>query len=201
VTHHRYAVDGWGVGEVWVEDGVLLLHELAGTVPGLSVETRHLTSARAAEPDASGHGRSRGSTTLTPMGGGRAPTGTLPAEPSREENGFVPDLCRRFAEHLGGVPTRYDDVSVDESVFTPFQRELLLALRAVPWGDVVSYGELAALAGRPGAARAAGTFCAENQLSLVVPCHRVVAGNGIGGYGPSGVSLKRRLLALEGVEL
>jgi methylated-DNA-[protein]-cysteine S-methyltransferase len=113
----------------------------------------------------------------------------------------VTDLCRRFAEHLAGRRASYDDVIVDESGLTAFQCDLLHALRAVPWGEVVSYGELAALAGRPRAPRAAGTFCAENQWSLVVPCHRVVSRDGIGGYGPSGVSLKRRLLALEGVEL
>jgi O-6-methylguanine DNA methyltransferase len=111
----------------------------------------------------------------------------------------VPDLCRRFAAHLGGEWTRYDDVPLDETGLTDFQRELLHALRSVRWGEVVSYGELAQLAGRPRAARAAGTFCAENAFSLVVPCHRVVASDGIGGYGTSGVALKRRLLALEGI--
>jgi methylated-DNA-[protein]-cysteine S-methyltransferase len=114
---------------------------------------------------------------------------------------FEPDLCSRFAGHLRGAVTSYEDVRVDETGLTAFQRDLLHALRSVPWGEVVSYGELAALAGRPRAARAAGTFCAENQWSLVVPCHRVVAHDGIGGYGLSGVALKRRLLALEGVEL
>jgi len=63
------------------------------------------------------------------------------------------------------------------------------------------YGELAALAGRPGAARAAGTFCAQNRFALVFPCHRVVSSTGIGGYGSAGLGLKRRLLALEGIEL
>jgi len=63
----------------------------------------------------------------------------------------------------------------------------------------VSYGELAASAGYPGAARAAGSFCAGNRHALLVPCHRVVAANGIGGYGATGVDVKRRLLALEGV--
>jgi methylated-DNA-[protein]-cysteine S-methyltransferase len=71
----------------------------------------------------------------------------------------------------------------------------------VPWGEVVSYGALAALAGRPGAARAAGSFCADNRYALIVPCHRVVAANGIGGYGSGGEQLKRRLLAIEGVHL
>jgi methylated-DNA-[protein]-cysteine S-methyltransferase len=72
-------------------------------------------------------------------------------------------------------------------------------LRAVPWGEVVTYGELAALAGFPNAQRAAGSVCAFNRFPLVVPCHRVVAANGIGRYGASGVEYKRRLLELEGV--
>ena len=79
--------------------------------------------------------------------------------------------------------------------------ELAAAARAIPWGEVVSYGELAALAGRPRAARAAGSFCAENRFALIIPCHRVVAAGGIGGYGAAGPELKRRLLALEGVRL
>ena len=56
-----------------------------------------------------------------------------------------------------------------------FQAAIADALRGVPWGEVVTYGELAALAGRPRAPRAAGTFCAENRFPLVVPCHRVVS--------------------------
>ena len=72
------------------------------------------------------------------------------------------------------------------------------ALRTIPRGEVVSYGELAALAGAPGAARAACTFCARSHLSIFVPCHRVVAAGGLGSYGSYGVAYKRRLLALEG---
>jgi methylated-DNA-[protein]-cysteine S-methyltransferase len=121
-------------------------------------------------------------------------------------DGFVPDLCRRFAAHLGGTPVCYDDVPVEDRHLSAFQRELLRAVRSVGWGDVVSYGGLAALAGRPRAARAAGSFCAANRTSLVVPCHRVVAaGRGepyeLGAYGPSGRGLKRRLLAVEGTFL
>ncbi len=54
------------------------------------------------------------------------------------------------------------------------------------------------LAGAPGAARAAGSFCARNRLGLFVPCHRVVSATGLGSYGSAGVEYKRRLLALEG---
>ena len=62
----------------------------------------------------------------------------------------------------------------------------------------MTYGELAALGGRPNAPRAAGTFCAHNRFGLVVPCHRVVAAGGLGAYGSLGQEYKRRLLALEG---
>jgi methylated-DNA-[protein]-cysteine S-methyltransferase len=68
----------------------------------------------------------------------------------------------------------------------------------IPRGEVVTYGELAALAGAPGAARAAGSFCARSHLSIFVPCHRVVSAGGLGPYGSYGTGYKRRLLALEG---
>ena len=113
----------------------------------------------------------------------------------------MPDLCRRFAAHLAGVPTSYDDVPLELDWATPLQQELAAAARAIPWGEVVSYGELAALAGRPGRRARPGSFCADNRFSLIIPCHRVVAANGIGGYGAAGLGLKRRLLALEGVHL
>jgi methylated-DNA-[protein]-cysteine S-methyltransferase len=92
-------------------------------------------------------------------------------------------------------------VPIDLGWCSPFQRAVAEALRAVPRGEVVSYGELAALAGHPNAHRAVGTFCARNRLMLFVPCHRVVAADGIGGYGSAGVGVKRRLLALEGIDL
>lgn len=153
---------------------------------------------------------------VPPKGAQAPPTGTLAGIPSRLGNGFVPTshphardggasalagLVARVHAFLTGDPVDFDDVVLDLSWATPFQRELTSALRAIPRGEVVSYGELAALAGRPGAARAAGTFCATNRFAIVVPCHRVVAADGIGGYGPDGVPLKRRLLALEGVHL
>ncbi len=72
------------------------------------------------------------------------------------------------------------------------------AARGIPYGGVTTYGELAALAGRPGAARAVGSAMAANPLPIVVPCHRVVASGGkLGGYS-GGIEWKMRLLALEG---
>jgi len=121
--------------------------------------------------------------------------------PRAAAGGGADELGERFAAFYRGEAVGFDDVELDLSEYTPFGRELCASLRAIPRGEVVTYGELAALAGRPGAARAAGTFCAQNRFPVVVPCHRVVAAGGIGGYGSSGVALKRRLLELEGVAL
>jgi methylated-DNA-[protein]-cysteine S-methyltransferase len=113
----------------------------------------------------------------------------------------VPTLVARLRRFFASGDEDFADVELDLSELTPFGRALADTLRAVPRGEVVTYGELAALAGRPGAARAAGTFCAQNRLAIFVPCHRVVAAGGLGGYGSLGSSYKRRLLALENVTL
>jgi len=108
-------------------------------------------------------------------------------------------LVARLRSFFAGEPDGFEDVELE--LDDGFYGTCQVALRSVPRGEVVTYGELAALAGRPGAARAAGTFCARNRLGPFVPCHRVVAASGIGGYGSLGVTYKRRLLALEGVRL
>jgi methylated-DNA-[protein]-cysteine S-methyltransferase len=108
-------------------------------------------------------------------------------------------LAGRLQAFFAGGADDFADVELDFD--DGFYGECQRALRAVPRGDVVTYGELAALAGRPAAARAAGTFCARNRLAPFVPCHRVVAADGIGGYGTVGLDYKRRLLALERVVL
>ena len=108
-------------------------------------------------------------------------------------------IVSRVAAFFAGEPDDFADVELD--VEDGFYGDCARALRSVPRGEVVTYGELAALAGRPGAARAAGTFCARNRLAPFVPCHRVVAANGIGSYGSLGLDYKRRLLALEHVVL
>lgn len=106
-------------------------------------------------------------------------------------------LAERFRAYFAGARDDFLDVELDLEGATPFQRAVCDALRRVPWGETVTYGELAALAGYPNAQRAAGTFCAQNRFAIVVPCHRVVAATGIGGYGSLGAAYKRRLLELE----
>jgi O-6-methylguanine DNA methyltransferase len=110
-------------------------------------------------------------------------------------------LGTRFGRYFAGNSDDFLDVELDLDGFTPFQRAVCESLRRVPFGETVTYGELAALAGYPNAQRAAGTFCAHNRFAIVVPCHRVVAADGLGSYGLLGVGYKRRLLELEGVAL
>jgi len=77
---------------------------------------------------------------------------------------------------------------------TPFQRSVWLALQQIPFGETISYGDLAARIGHPAASRAVGAACGANPFCLVVPCHRVVGKNGqLTGFA-FGEPLKRRLL-------
>jgi methylated-DNA-[protein]-cysteine S-methyltransferase len=147
----RYRAEGWGVGELWHEDGRPVWHEL-------------------------------------PRENGSDPEGTHP-------------LVERFRAYFTGEPIAFDDVEFDLDDETDFGQALAAALRRIPWGELVTYGELAALAGRPGAARAAGSFCARSRLPLLVPCHRVVSAGGLGPYGSLGPEYKRQLLRLENVDI
>ena len=113
------------------------------------------------------------------------------------------EIALEIDEYFHGRRRRFT-MPVDLSaVDAPFPRAVYETLhRDVGFGETVSYGELAEMAGRPGAARAVGNAMSRNPVPIVVPCHRVVASGGrIGGYGLSGVRTKRFLLALEGVEL
>jgi methylated-DNA-[protein]-cysteine S-methyltransferase len=122
--------------------------------------------------------------------------------PRRTRPGTVPGhvLAGRLIAYFDGAPDDFGDVPLrlDED---GFYAACTRALLTVPRGEVVTYGELAALAGYPGAARAAGTFCARCDLAPFLPVHRVVAADGIGSWGDLGVDYKRRLLELEDVAL
>jgi len=144
----QYEVQGCGVGELWLDDGRVVNHEL--------------------------------------------PRAREPVRPARHP------VVERVRAYFAGEPVSFDDVDLDFSWATPFQTGVADALRAIPFGETVTYGELAALAGHPNAQRAAGTFCARNRFPLFVPCHRVVAADGLGSYGSLGLEYKRRLLELEG---
>jgi len=81
---------------------------------------------------------------------------------------------------------------------TPFQISVWQALREIPYGGFLTYGELARRVGRPKGARAVGGAVGANPLPIIIPCHRVLGARGLGGYGP-GLHWKKRLLELEGI--
>jgi methylated-DNA-[protein]-cysteine S-methyltransferase len=107
-------------------------------------------------------------------------------------------LVRRLQAYAAGIPDPLGDISVDFGPLSDFQRRVLTQCRLIPYGGTMSYGELAAKAGSPRAARAVGTCMARNKAPLLIPCHRVVRSSGqIGPYGVGGTAMKRRLLAME----
>jgi methylated-DNA-[protein]-cysteine S-methyltransferase len=112
---------------------------------------------------------------------------------------WISELASALADYADGRKTTFPPVPLDLSGCTPFQRRVLAACRQVEWGKVVTYGQLAAMAGSPRAARAVGQCMARNRFPLIVPCHRVVGHSGrLGGFSaPQGVAMKRRLLRME----
>ena len=108
---------------------------------------------------------------------------------------------------LADIMQRYNDgdiAALDEAPVLQhgpdFRMRAWQAMRTIPAGEVLTYGDLASRAGTPGAARAAGTACALNTVMLFVPCHRIVASTGLGGYA-YGLELKEALLQHEGFAL
>ena len=191
VTSVSYSVAGWGVGEIWLEGPSLAWHE----PPRASLHPSPGTRARVRSAPT----RSEGGVKHPPPS-----RSTLAARRAEQSNGIGPkaeNLVERLRAYFEGERPSFDDVRLELGGWTDFQLDVLHALRRVPYGEVVSYSELARLAGYPRAQRAAGSFCAANRFGIVVPCHRVVAANGVGSYGSLGLDYKLRLLALEGVTL
>ena len=104
---------------------------------------------------------------------------------------------RQLDEYFAGERRRFD-LEVDLRLAREFQSAVLKELARVPYGELTTYGTLAAKAGRPRAARAVGTIMNRNPVPIVLPCHRVVGSTGaLTGYG-GGLDRKRTLLELEG---
>lgn len=109
-------------------------------------------------------------------------------------------VCDRIRAYLAGELNSLGDIST-ETGGTEFQQQVWQALRTIPPGQVMTYGELAEQIGRPKAVRAVGMTNGLNPISIVLPCHRVVGANGkLTGYA-GGLARKRWLLAHEGVKL
>ncbi len=121
------------------------------------------------------------------------------ANETLSESDWYPALRKKLEAFAAGKRVSFDNVQVRTEHRTEFQQKVILATRAVGFGETVSYGELATRAGSTNAARAVGTVMANNDVPIIIPCHRVLASGGkIGGFSaPQGIDLKRRLLELE----
>jgi methylated-DNA-[protein]-cysteine S-methyltransferase len=108
-------------------------------------------------------------------------------------------LVEQLQAFASGERVDFESVRIDLSGLTVFCRRVLQICRKIPYGRTLSYGQVAARAGSPGAARAVGACMAANRHPLVIPCHRVIASSGeLGGFSsPGGVLIKRRLLDME----
>lgn len=125
-----------------------------------------------------------------------------PSAADPEAQAVAEQAAQQFREYFAGQRREFA-LPLDCDIFTQdsFRARALTALRDVPYGQVVTYGELAEMAGSPRAARAAGSACATNPLGILIPCHRVVpASGGVGSFGSyaGGREMKRWLLELEG---
>jgi methylated-DNA-[protein]-cysteine S-methyltransferase len=125
------------------------------------------------------------------------PTSGLQAgSDGRDAPPVLKDTATQLEEYFAGDRTEFDlPMELDG---TEFQREVWRELTRIPYGETISYGELARRVGRPRGPRAVGQANGRNPIPIIVPCHRVLASNGVGGYG-GGLPMKRALLAVEGV--
>jgi len=136
--------------------------------------------------------------------------------PSEDEDAVLDDLARRVSARVLRSPRdvvtrarrqleeyfegrrRAFDLTLDWRLTAGFRREVLYATTQIPYGQTLSYGQLATRADRPAAVRAAGTALATNPLPIVVPCHRVLRSGGALGSYRGGPEAKAQLLGLEG---
>ncbi len=142
---------------------------------------------------------------------GLARRGFVEVTPADEPAGaaILDEAADVVAAILAGAAVDAAPVRIDIADRPAWDRRVLEAVRAIPRGTTAGYGDVARRIGRPGAARAVGGAVGRNPVGLLVPCHRVIAGDGtLGGYGAAAwggreaaLEVKRALLALEGVEV
>ena len=123
------------------------------------------------------------------------PGATTTAAPSAMARRAMEGICAL----LEGAAVDLGDVVLDDARIAPFARRVYAVARTIPPGSTLTYGEVAARVGEPGAARSVGQALGANPFAIIVPCHRVLAAGGaIGGFSAGGgASTKRRLLAIE----
>jgi methylated-DNA-[protein]-cysteine S-methyltransferase len=121
-----------------------------------------------------------------------------PANPNpewQEDPSSLDEAMRQLKAYFAGELENFDLQLSPQG--TPFQQRVWGELQKIPYGDTISYGELARRIGNPKASRAVGLANGSNPISIVIPCHRVIGANGkLTGYG-GGLPIKEKLLALE----
>jgi methylated-DNA-[protein]-cysteine S-methyltransferase len=125
----------------------------------------------------------------------------LPEATQGEPPPHVVQVIAQIQRYAAGEPVEFSDVALDIDDVPSYHRAIYDGARAVKWGETTTYGALAAKAGSPQDAREVGVALARNPVTLIIPCHRVLAaGNKMGGFSAyGGTIMKERLLALEGV--
>ena len=130
------------------------------------------------------------------------PEGTQPAPPDpgwQENSQALRATTEQLRRYFAGELERFDLPLAPQG--TPFQQQVWKELVKIPYGETVSYGELAGRIGNPKASRAVGMANGSNPIPIVIPCHRVIGSNGkLTGYG-GGLVVKEKLLALEKKQL
>ena len=112
------------------------------------------------------------------------------------EGGAASEMARELELYFDGELSEFK-TEIDVSEGTPFQISVWNKLLDIPYGQTVTYKEVAEGIGKPGASRAVGNAVGANPIPIVIPCHRVLASNGLGGYS-SGIDIKKDLLRVEG---
>ncbi|MBE6949609.1 MAG: methylated-DNA--[protein]-cysteine S-methyltransferase [Ruminococcaceae bacterium] len=105
---------------------------------------------------------------------------------------------KQILEYFAGKRREFD-IPI-HPVGTEFQLSVWEQVKNIPYGQVITYGDIAKAINRPNASRAVGNAVGANPLPIIIPCHRVVAANGIGGFS-CGLELKRKLMSIEGIML
>ncbi|RZA13618.1 MAG: methylated-DNA--[protein]-cysteine S-methyltransferase [Proteobacteria bacterium] len=128
------------------------------------------------------------------------PEGEFASDADSLSHPILKQTVRELKDYFAGRLKEFT-VPIDLQIGTEFQREVWAELRRIPYGKTISYGQQAKNIGRPNAMRAVGGANGRNPLVIVIPCHRVLSSAGkLHGFS-SGLDLKRRLLAVEGLDI
>jgi methylated-DNA-[protein]-cysteine S-methyltransferase len=133
------------------------------------------------------------------MGRTYTPSLARQKDPPQEAVQIASDALEQILEYLKGS-RKFFDLPIDWAVVTPFQQKVLEITQYIPFGEILTYGQIAVKLGKTGASRAVGGALGRNPMPIIIPCHRVVAGNGqlTGFSAAEGVLTKQQLLELEG---